>query len=226
MRSFSHITKCMFFPFCMTLGILANTEIRNIKAVSTRGVDECATNWPVLKSQAHETTLALDVRSPVVDKEHLKQGVAEAVWVVLDLDDPAWASYEHFTVKVSNPASISADVELEIFTLSALTAQYNNMSAVDPAHSITSRKQYAHISAKISSVASPPHSGRIMTARFILSIEPLSLGVVPMSVLPLIASIPVLILLAHLAGTYLVLPFLESVARGARADIDAQHKNR
>ena len=63
-------------------------------------------------------------------------------------------------------------------------------------------------------------------AHFNLSIEPLFLGVVPMSVLPLVACVPVLLLLAHLSTSYLILPLMNSVVLGAQLQMDAPAKKK
>ncbi|KZV69976.1 hypothetical protein PENSPDRAFT_752901 [Peniophora sp. CONT] len=229
MRLSPRSTRFALSMLGMISGILANTEIRNIKAGLSPDADVggWADSWPVLDSRVQETLLALDQCSHLRDKaESVGSGCVEDAWVMLDFDDPAWAKYDAFTVKVSNPASVPVDIEMELLPPFHLPIQRAIASATD-ARLPPTRRQYAHVWYTLSSTPSPLlKSDNATSIPFNLAVEPLFLGVVPLSVVPLVATIPVLILLAHLATTYLVLPALDPVVRNARAEMAAQIKKK
>jgi len=108
----------------------------------------------------------------------------------LDLDDEKWASYTFFSLRLSWPASVPADVSVALYTTGS------------------TRTRVARVTTT-AGVAVP----------ILLVLEPAYFGVLPASLVPTLAClVPVLLTAAWLARWVSVL--LEPYARQARADLN------
>ncbi|EGN93767.1 hypothetical protein SERLA73DRAFT_172053 [Serpula lacrymans var. lacrymans S7.3] len=168
------------------------------------------------------------------------------LWVTLQLDDEGWRYYSYFTLRLSWPASTPADFSIQIYSPESLlsrqsytessrslTDDHNDTTSIRSPHkssagSTTTRQKYARIRLTDTGVLSPStylsRSGGLPPPvgdpiSFILILEPLYMGVLPASVLPVL-----LFLVPVLVATALAVPFnsryLEKHVSRARVEVD------
>ncbi|KAI0696023.1 hypothetical protein C8T65DRAFT_583767 [Cerioporus squamosus] len=215
-------------------GARANTEIVNF-AVST-GPDAFlpqSSAWPELLP--HDSEKLVSVQPAPVDTPiaTMCEPVSAASlgkcpheqWVSIGLDDPAWMPYSKFTLRVSWPASHPADFFIDTYTPEGLAELVYGDRASDyitAADQDTRRRMLARIRLVSGGVLMPAalqKNATLQSVPFIVTVEPLLLGVLPGSVIPTVACI----LLVGLAARILVFPpvsrYLGSVADQVRAEI-------
>ncbi|KAI0756203.1 hypothetical protein C8Q80DRAFT_15231 [Daedaleopsis nitida] len=138
-------------------------------------------------------------------------GCPHEVWLALGLDDARWAAHASFTLRVSWPASMPADFYIDLYEPAALVRLVHapNASLPTPTSSSSAqahagqaqtRQQYARIRVVSTGVrpapASPLDALSGEHVSFVVTLEPLLFGVLPMSLLPTVGLISVVALLA------------------------------
>ncbi|GJE89664.1 hypothetical protein PsYK624_057700 [Phanerochaete sordida] len=155
------------------------------------------------------------------------------VWVLLDLDDPPWQRFRKFTLRISWPASYPADFLIETLTPSqaaSLQVKAGVSNQDDGSHSSNSvrsktLRQYARIRAVSTGVRPPPHThlGSVAVP-FTLLLEPLYLGVLPASVVPVLG----LLLPVIVVAGFLVMPrahaFIAQIAEDVRTESERKQE--
>ncbi|KAI0673920.1 hypothetical protein C8Q78DRAFT_1076872 [Trametes maxima] len=202
--------------FLSLIGLVAaNTEIVNFDASPSPQIAlRQASQWQVLGSNRPQALLRilpapLDTSIEAVCEPttaSTSKQCPHEQWLVLDLDEPKWLQYQKFTLRVSWPASYPADFFVDIHSPQSADALLHNMrhhSHVSDAP--LTRKKFARIRLVNTGVLtpSPENEGRtVEPVPFIVMVEPLYLGVLPMSLLPTVAF---LLIVAAGAG-FVVLP--------------------
>ncbi|KAL1692555.1 hypothetical protein GGG16DRAFT_112085 [Schizophyllum commune] len=171
----------LFFTRC----VLANTEIVNFsfKETNNATVPPIEPLW--LDPTTSERVLSIvPIRTSdnMNTLDELSVGDSE-LWVELRAESEPWSTYDHFTVRISSPASAPADFNLAIFD----SALPNALSRTKLA-----RVRARHIGVSASYAAATG----IEPASFVITMEPLLLGVLPQSVLPFLGVAAVSILVA------------------------------
>ncbi|KAL1745800.1 hypothetical protein HDZ31DRAFT_62777 [Schizophyllum fasciatum] len=176
----------MFFPPPWLLAlfvlpcVLANTEIVNFSFLDTYNTTDAPSSITWLNHTVNERVLSIVPLSMDYNLHAFNTSLAtdSEVWVELRADSAPWSAYERFTARISSPASAPANFYLQIF---------------DPDTSTTDeqaplRKKLARIRARHVGVSSPLTTGAPnrppVPVRFVITLEPLLLGVLPQSVLP------------------------------------------
>ncbi|KAF7302602.1 hypothetical protein HMN09_00894700 [Mycena chlorophos] len=204
--------RCLLGALLLPALVVANTEIVNFAAVAGSSAKQHARkpDWPVLHPR---TTTNWSITPP-----------AES-WFVLDLPEHGPKQY---TLRLSYAASSPTDFAITIF---------------DPSDA-SGRRKYARISGADAGVFTPafkPHSSRWIAlfyrvyfpgfyattprrpdtaeVRFVLTLEPLLLGVLPASLAPLVVFIFILLVVVARAVLPRVLEGLEGVAEEARREM-------
>lgn len=151
--------------------------------------------------------------------------VNSGAWLTLDLDDPGWSSYHKFTLRASWSAAVSLEFSFQgLFFTQHNTLQHPcdiHFKIFDPLHVASqllrnrqlhpTRKKYVHVYAINTGVPTPSSTGKDMTwlrhepVPITVVLEPLLLGVVPQSVVPVI-----FVLLAAIGVTLVLLPYVQS----------------
>ncbi|KAL1667495.1 hypothetical protein EV122DRAFT_279620 [Schizophyllum commune] len=179
----------LFFARC----VLANTEIVNFsfKETNNATVPPIEPLW--LDPTTSERVLSVvPLRSSenIHTLDELSVGDSE-LWVELRAGSEPWSAYDHFTVRISSPASAPADYYLAIF---------DSASPEAPPRTKLARVRARHIGVPASYAADT----EVKPAQFVISMEPLLLGVLPRSVLPFLGVAAVTIVVA----LRLVLPWV------------------
>ncbi|TBU26792.1 hypothetical protein BD311DRAFT_866514 [Dichomitus squalens] len=143
------------------------------------------------------------------------------LWLSIGTEDPAWASYSKFTLRVSWPASSPAEFYLDTYSPESLGQLVYGRNM--PGGALT-RRTYARIRVINSGVLTPSHAHRYLIldpVSFVVAVEPLYLGVLPKSVVPTVFAI---VAITTLAG-WLVVPFvtkhLMAIAGQVKAEISS-----
>ncbi|RPD64738.1 hypothetical protein L227DRAFT_649908 [Lentinus tigrinus ALCF2SS1-6] len=141
------------------------------------------------------------------------------LWLSLGLDESAWSSFSKFTLRVSSPASHPTDFYVNIYTPEALA----KLAYGDRASEHTSppganfRRMFARIRL-VNGALPAQRNATIQPVPFIVTVEPLLFGVLPGSVIPIVACL----LFVGLAAGFLVFPrvsrYLGKVADKVRAE--------
>lgn len=157
------------------------------------------------------------------------------LWLVLDFDAEEWSAYRSFTLRISWPASHPFDFLLEAYTPHgyALKAGYDAAQVTDlPPTYPKTRIMYARIRPVNTGVLAPWAQRAISMnqtrsqamkdygkVEFITILEPLRFGGVPETLLPTIAFLIPLVLIAG----FIVFPgihvYITGIARDARAEL-------
>ncbi|KAI0652643.1 hypothetical protein C8Q79DRAFT_897465 [Trametes meyenii] len=212
--------------------VVANTEIVNFDASPGPQVTlRQASQWRVLDSnhsQALLRVLPAPLNTPIeavceLPAASVSKQCLHEIWLVLDLDEPTWLPYHKFTLRISWPASHPAEFFVDVHSPQSVDALLHNMrhhSQVSDAP--LTRKKFARIRLVDAGVLtpSPANEGRgVEPVPFIVTVEPLYLGVLPMSLLPTV----VFLLIVAAAAGFVVLPrvnrYLFTVAEEVQAEI-------
>jgi len=158
------------------------------------------------------------------------------LWLVLDFDAEEWSGHKSFTLRISWPASHPFDFQLEAYTPQgyALKAGHNVTLVPDltPTHPET-RSMYARIRPVNIGVLAPWAQRAISLnqtlsralegygkVEFITILEPLRLGGVPETLLPTIAFLIPLVLIAGFEVFPRIHAYIARIARDARAELE------
>ncbi|KAL1705458.1 hypothetical protein EV121DRAFT_203464 [Schizophyllum commune] len=169
----------MFFPppwlFMLSFlhCVLANTEIVNFSFKETHNATIPMTKPLWLDPSVSERVLSivpLRTSENMNTLDDLSVGDSE-LWVELRAESEPWSAYDHFTVRISSPASAPADFYLAIF---------DPASAEAPRRTKLARVRARHIGVSASYAAATAPKA----APFVITMEPLLLGILPQSVLP------------------------------------------
>ncbi|OCH93002.1 hypothetical protein OBBRIDRAFT_725683 [Obba rivulosa] len=213
--------------------VLANTEIVNFaaeEAPDTPGV-------PVLRPGAAEVLWRLQPAPLGTPLDNICQHTNPAgscpheLWLSLDLDSREWRSYGRFTLRVSWPASSPADFSIDIHSpreVAMLLGHTESASKPPEGKSPLTRRKVARIRLVDTGVRTPRNSSRLESAGsdpvpFIVLLEPLYLGVLPASVLPIVLFIAVVATVASVVVFPTVYHRLRTVAGQAQAEL-SRHK--
>ncbi|KAH9486189.1 hypothetical protein JR316_0000253 [Psilocybe cubensis] len=219
--------------FCVTLLLLigfssANTEIINFSVAEDDELDLPFTEtWPIFypgHSQAKfevtsaklGTVLSSEI-CPDLPKWSSKypQRCPHETWVVLDLDRGDWKRFNKFTLRVSWAAFHPTDFSIKVHDPTALAIHSQR-----PAGISSTRRKYARIQLVHAGVLTPPHNDTLdamvrQLVPFVLTVEPLHLGIIPESVIPVIAAIMLAIVLGLPLSAW-VYTHLLSIAKQAK----------
>ncbi|KAJ6623124.1 hypothetical protein B0H10DRAFT_1718127, partial [Mycena sp. CBHHK59/15] len=164
--------------------VLANTEITNFAASESADValpqalQWHTAEWTVVPAPLHTP---LDAVCPITTGGAHHACVHE-LWLDLDLAHPNYAHYTSFTLRLSWPAYTPTDFRLEILDPPAVAA----LLRLPPSTGAQTRRKYARIRAVDTGVLTPPAAPRALnvTVAFVLTLEPLYLGVLPATLVP------------------------------------------
>ena len=162
--------------------------------------------------------------APCADADVLNE-CPHDLWLALDLDHGgSWTHYDRFTLRVSWPASVSTTNTPFIIHDFSHTSQHPATVAISlhpppasesaSAHARTARLHLARIRLTEEGVRVPALTHHaIMPVPFVVRLEPLILGVLPASVMPVLATLLVVLT----AATYGVVPAVLRVVGDAAA---------
>ncbi|KAG5715893.1 hypothetical protein E4T56_gene20148 [Termitomyces sp. T112] len=228
----------------LSLYVFANTEIINFHVSESHNKEFLFTNnWPRLNHSHNEcewTVLPAPFGTPlqeVCNSDTVDYPCPYELWLVLDLTR-VWSTYSSFTLRLSWPASYPADFSLEIFNSESLSAHFERRLDLDldlDSGSLTThqtRLRYARIRLVDIGVLTPsPTTSQIVSPKptpipFILYLEPLYLGILPPSVMPILAYILVVSIVACVIVPPLI-RHLEKIASQAKKELssDANYKH-
>ncbi|KAI9066535.1 hypothetical protein FKP32DRAFT_1589605 [Trametes sanguinea] len=219
--------------------VLANTEIVNFDASPVPNVQLPETlDWPLIEPSNSQLMLRVQpapVDTPIatlcepVTGQTMGECGHEA-WLRLDLDTIPWSSYPKFTLRISWPAMYPADFHIDLHSPESLAnllhgADQNNneRSSATP----LTRRKFARIRVIHAGVFTPSSSNRTIEAvPFIVTVEPLYLGVLPASLVP---TVLVLLGVVAVAG-FIVYPrvsrYLFDVAEQVKREATTAGKHR
>ncbi|KAJ8472333.1 hypothetical protein ONZ51_g8584 [Trametes cubensis] len=212
----------------------ANTEIVNFDASQAAELLLTETNeWPVLSPSPEEALLHVQpapVGTPIASvcepvSRHESGGCPHETWLAIDLDASPWLSYSKFTLRVSWPAMHPADFFIDVYSPEQLAKHLGHSNAVPnrsgkPTTALT-RKKFARIRVVHTGVFTPSPQNANRTVEpvpFIVLVEPLYLGVLPASLVPTLAF---LLAVVVVAGT-VVLPRVNRVVFTAAEQVKAE----
>ncbi|KJA28380.1 hypothetical protein HYPSUDRAFT_697926 [Hypholoma sublateritium FD-334 SS-4] len=203
---------------------LCNTEIINFSTQVATSVDHQFTqSWPTLclgystllwnATAAESSTLSPDLcPSLALWSPGNLHSCPYELWIVLDLDAVEWQHFDKFTLRLSWPAYYPAAISLSIFEPFA--------EHPPSAKSHHMRRKYARIHVAYTGVLTPgdldgfnPISYH--TVPISLTLEPLHLGFLPQSVIPIVWTIAAVIMLAYPAASKLA-NMLQNLVERAR----------
>ncbi|KAJ3506617.1 hypothetical protein NLJ89_g6773 [Agrocybe chaxingu] len=186
-------------------GVFGNTEIINFSAVNDQALEfPFTSSWPILAPNTpflirNISSAPLETKLPqeicvLLDKWNSDDSTTTSsccheLWIVLDLDQEEWKGFNKFTLRVSWPAYHPTDFDLKIFDPIDL-APFSKISAAGI--SSTTRRKYARIQAVHSGVLTPGvqlDDASRYTVPVHVILEPLHLGVLPASVIPVVIAI-------------------------------------
>ncbi|KAF5368845.1 hypothetical protein D9758_002952 [Tetrapyrgos nigripes] len=142
------------------------------------------------------------------------------IWLKLDLDQDRWISFSKFTLRISWPASSPADFSINIYNPEQVATRFQVSSTPNPsAPDRNTRTKYARIRLVDTGVRTPmqhsfPPPPTIARVPFMVIVEPLYLGVIPASVLPVGT-----VLAPLLAVLFFVVPRVNSYIEGLASAI-------
>ncbi|KAI0801365.1 hypothetical protein C8Q74DRAFT_486746 [Fomes fomentarius] len=209
--------------------VRANTEIVNFAVLSGPNVpipqSEAWTDLTPDNTERLIKVLPAPIGTPVnkvcasaTSRPIELNGCQHETWLTLDLDDPRWARYSKFTLRVSWPASHPAEFHIRTYTPQSLArliqpgGRHQKLPVAEPA-TTTTRRMFARI--RLVDTGVQTESDAIVPSTttapvpFIVTLEPLVLGVLPASLLPTIA---VIVLVAVVAGFFVVPPVYRYLA--------------
>ncbi|EED80347.1 predicted protein [Postia placenta Mad-698-R] len=243
------LRRCLWFFLVTLSAVCANTEIVNFDAVeSVARVPLPISDWTRLHPSNPERILhvqpaplytepahicAYDVRGD----ENADPGCPHEIWLVLDVDgsDHKWSRYARFTLRISWPAWAPTNFFINIYSsdsvhdVMSLHAKTSTQIIANPEPMPTdiptgesrsvSRTMFAHIRLVDTGVRPPAAAAPAEPVPFVVLLEPLYFGVVPASVVPIIAFLVPVVLCA----AWVVAPFVNAqlarVADQARKEI-------
>jgi len=194
--------------------VLANTEIINFRVLGPSTQVVSSHNLLLtLNSSCNDiqgTILPAPLGTPIQDvcKHHNYKGdllsCPHELWTVLDLDD-RWHSYSSFTLRLSWLASHPTDFSIHIYDVEQVSA---HLGLVLQAEAFPPRRvKYACIQAIDTGVRPshlPSHSNLPRSSStpvpFILILEPLYFGILPRSILPVLAYLALTSIVAWVAA--------------------------
>ncbi|KAF9447830.1 hypothetical protein P691DRAFT_730784 [Macrolepiota fuliginosa MF-IS2] len=192
-----------------------NTEIINFMATLAESPD-IVLPWTQLNITNREASLNI---TPVLNSTEVWP--QSGIWLTLDLDDPNWSSYNKFTLRASWPASHPCDIYIRTFDPQHVASQLLRNRPLHP-----TRRKYAHIHVINTGIPTPSSIGEDMTwlrrepVPVTLILEPLLLGVVPQSVVPVITllsgAVAMMIMIMPTAVGYyntITIPFKQGLLR-------------
>ncbi|EEB91026.1 hypothetical protein MPER_10688 [Moniliophthora perniciosa FA553] len=212
----------LFISLILTSLCIANTEIVNFNAYSANDANiSVSGTWPSFNPRTSEQRAEIipaPLNTPLaaVCEETAPSSCPNEIWFKLDLDDDKWRTFSKFTFRVSWAAFYPVDFAISILDPEAVAARFPNPanSSYPPS---TTRMKYARVRSVDIGVATT-HSNGTPKVPFIVNVEPLHLGFVPESMIPLLqAFIPLLIGL--LWAVPKVLRYVRSVADEARKEV-------
>ncbi|KAI5897090.1 uncharacterized protein SCHCODRAFT_02533959 [Schizophyllum commune H4-8] len=170
-----------FFALFLLPCVLANTEIVNFNFKETHNATVPPSKPYWLDPTISERVLSivpLQESGNLNDLDELSVGDSE-LWVELRVGSGPWSAYDHFTVRISSPASVPADFYLAVFDTESPRTKLVRVRA-------------RHIGVPASYAVATD----IERAPFVITMEPLLLGVLPQSVLPFLGVAVVTIFVA------------------------------
>ncbi|KAF9653944.1 hypothetical protein BDM02DRAFT_3107109 [Thelephora ganbajun] len=219
----------------------ANTEIINlIPSPNPRipALDSISSNWPVLtpaggQNERRWTMTHVPREGDTEGCIRKREWCEDDLWLVLDFDAEEWSAYRGFTLRISWPASHPFDFQLEGYTPQgyALKAGHN-VNELPPTHPKT-RNMYARIRPINTGVLAPWAQRAIALNRthsqamrdygkveFITILEPLRFGGVPETLLPTIAFLVPLVLIAGFVVFPQIHAYVAWIANEARVELE------
>ncbi|KAH9046961.1 hypothetical protein EDB83DRAFT_2523228 [Lactarius deliciosus] len=202
---------------------LANTQIINFPAGNPVPVAPLPQNWTVL----HAGTDEIFVRdiTPAPSHAPCKDDGAPGecphdLWFALDLDNGgAWTRHDRFTLRVSWPASHPAAVAL---SLHPAPPPPPSASPVRTARLHLARLRLTEEGVRVPVLSTAQHQPVPLVVR----LEPLMLGVLPASVLPVAATLLVVLAAAACGVLPPVLRVVEGAVGTARREFELLEKRR
>ncbi|KAF9068761.1 hypothetical protein BDP27DRAFT_1448144 [Rhodocollybia butyracea] len=223
------VLRRIFFLFLLFVSYaFANTEIVNFDAseqINARITNE--DEWPTINPSTNQTVFTV---TPAPLGTHMNAVCASPqdllsktpncvheVWIKLDLDESEWKRYRKFTLRVSWPGSSPADFGISILNPEATASRFAGSLAVPPAPAMT-RVKFARIRVVDTGVISPM-SGllEVRPVSFIVTVEPLYLGLIPASLIPFLWTLIPVVLVAALMVPY-IHTYLQKVAERAKSE--------
>ncbi|RDB29446.1 hypothetical protein Hypma_016085 [Hypsizygus marmoreus] len=221
--------------------VLGNTEIVNFHASEVNDVNiSLAKDWPILNPNHNElewdifpALLGTPVNQVCETKEPKNATCSHELWIVLDLVE-AWKAYSKFTLRLSWPASFSADFSLDIYDPEKVVTHFGleDLTTYISSRPKTRRKygRIRVVNTGVPTPAPPSHHNPIHDrlasppVPIILILEPLYFGVLPPTVIPVL----LYLVLAIVIGALLVPIFngyLEDVAVQVKKELNESAKH-
>lgn len=243
------LRRCLAFFLVTLPAVCANTEIVNFDAVeSVARISLPISDWTRLHPSNPERILHVQpaplytapadiCAESVRGDDNADPECPHEIWLVLDVDgsDRQWSRYARFTLRISWPAWAPADFIIDIYSS-------DNLQDAMPVHAKTptriianpeptptdipagesasiSRTMFARIRLVDTGVRPPAAAAPAEPVPFAVLLEPLYFGVVPASVVPIVAFLVPVVLCA----AWVVAPFVNAqlarVADQARKEI-------
>ncbi|KAF5377103.1 hypothetical protein D9757_008767 [Collybiopsis confluens] len=213
---------------------LGTSPAQNKRSFSNQSVKNSPPNRPVLRPGANKKSFKLDpapLGTPIngvcsspadyLHKEHPE--CPHETWIRLELDDSNWTSFNKFTLRISWPGSSPADFHINILNPESTATRFTGEPAKPPEPALT-RVKYARIRVVDTGVISPL-SGltKIPPVPFIVTLEPLYLGLIPATVVPFLLVLIPAIVVSLMAAPY-IYKYLREIARAAKSEMQGKEK--
>ncbi|KAF8918148.1 hypothetical protein CPB85DRAFT_1282708 [Mucidula mucida] len=166
--------------------IYCNTEIINF------GVEDAVSSLQRAQFPVELSAGANEIQSVILLNETVEGRDTGDLWLSLDTGG-SWDAYVRFTLRISWAASYPTDFSISLY---------------NPPGALLERVKYAHIQAVHSGGFTPPVDRNLdpMRVTFTVILEPLVLGVLPVSVQPVLVCLEVIVF-----GAVLVTPNMHAV---------------
>ncbi|KAG6817574.1 hypothetical protein H0H87_006951 [Tephrocybe sp. NHM501043] len=234
--------------FSLSLCALANTDIVNFHvSEASNYATPFAKNWPIMNDTSWECinmvtpaplgTPMEEVCTPS-DNAAPHPACPHEIWLALDLTR-SWVKYSTFTLRISSSASTPTDFSIQIFDPKSLSTHFGlpvPSTTLQESHSPplvpkTSRLRYARIRLVDVGVPTPPPASHPAPTEptppaqvvFIVALEPIYLGFLPPSVVPVLGYIACACLLAWIIVPKII-GCIEGIAVEARKELHANVK--
>ncbi|KAI0640211.1 hypothetical protein C8Q77DRAFT_1186259 [Trametes polyzona] len=213
---------------------LANTEIVNFQAsLSPNTAVAQASEWPVVDSTSstlHLRVLPAPLDTPATricepSAKHPAQPCPHETWLNIDLDDDLWSTYSVFTLRISWPASNPARFYIDMYSPDTLRGVLDDTKHTPTPHTTEgayTRRKYARIRLVDEGVLTPTTANGNRTVEpvsFLVTVEPMYLGVVPASLLP---TILFLVGLLSVAG-FVAFPRIHAYLSAAASQVKTEY---
>lgn len=204
---------------------LGNTEIVNFEATKSPEVAlPHIKSFPVLTIGQAEQAFHVSPAAHSVEhagRGNFSLGLSHELWLVLDLDANDWLPFSKFTLRISWPACSPADFSVDVYAPEDFANLFLGHNVSQESAMFMTRQKIAHITLHDSAIFTPSSSPPILHAEpqlpdpvpFIVLLEPLYLGVLPASVLPVVGLLTAVIAFAALAVLPLAQRWIFAVAR-------------